>query len=161
MSYTTVHSARQRQWGPATNNSTSKASKAVRWGAGMCSEGCDERTTRATRGPLPCQLVVRLYEPRNTNLQHSITTYTTTVLQPLFRDHPGEPVPEEKFWTLWCKERYNRGRHTDHLVGCHSIRTNQCLSPPSPIFYSPDAIPAAQPTVSKHWRQQTTTHTGG
>jgi len=23
----------------------------------------------------------------------------------LFRDHPGEPVPEENFWTLWCKRR--------------------------------------------------------
>jgi len=23
----------------------------------------------------------------------------------LFRDHPGEPVPEENFWTLWCKGR--------------------------------------------------------
>jgi len=22
-----------------------------------------------------------------------------------FRDHPGEPVPEENFWTLWCKGR--------------------------------------------------------
>jgi len=22
-----------------------------------------------------------------------------------FRDHRGEPVPEENFWTLWCKER--------------------------------------------------------
>jgi len=30
---------------------------------------------------------------------------TTTVLWPFFRDHPGEPVPEENFWTLWCKER--------------------------------------------------------
>jgi len=33
------------------------------------------------------------------------TTTTTTVLWPFFRDHPGEPVPEENFWTLWCKER--------------------------------------------------------
>jgi len=24
---------------------------------------------------------------------------------PFFRDHPGEPVPEENFWTLWCKGR--------------------------------------------------------
>jgi len=24
---------------------------------------------------------------------------------PFFRDHPGEPVPEENFWTLWCKVR--------------------------------------------------------
>ena len=30
---------------------------------------------------------------------------TTTVLRPFFRDHPGEPVPEENFWTLWCKGR--------------------------------------------------------
>jgi len=31
--------------------------------------------------------------------------HTTTVLRPFFRDHPGEPVPEENFWTLWCKGR--------------------------------------------------------
>jgi len=29
----------------------------------------------------------------------------TTVLRPFFWDHPGEPVPEENFWTLWCKGR--------------------------------------------------------
>jgi len=47
----------------------------------------------------------------------------------------------------------NRGRHTDHPAGRHSIRTNQCPSPPSPhFFYRSDALPAAQPTVSKHWR---------
>ena len=47
----------------------------------------------------------------------------------------------------------NRGRHTDHPAGRHSIRTNQCPPPPSPIFYRPDALPAAQPIVPKHWRQ--------
>jgi len=26
-------------------------------------------------------------------------------MRPFFRDHPGEPVPEENFWTLWCKGR--------------------------------------------------------
>jgi len=31
-------------------------------------------------------------------------TTTTTVLRPFFRDHPGEPVPEENFWTLWCND---------------------------------------------------------
>jgi len=31
--------------------------------------------------------------------------HTTTVLWPFFLDHPGEPVPEENFWTLWCKGR--------------------------------------------------------
>jgi len=29
----------------------------------------------------------------------------TSVLRPFFWDHPGEPVPEENFWTLWCKGR--------------------------------------------------------
>jgi len=42
----------------------------------------------------------------------------------------------------------NRGRHIDHLAGCHSIQTNQCPPPPSShIFYGPDALPAAPPTV--------------
>jgi len=50
--------------------------------------------------------------------------------------------------------KINRGRHTDHPAGCHSIRTTQCPPPSSPhIFYRPDALPAAQPTASKHWRQ--------
>jgi len=33
------------------------------------------------------------------------TTTTTTVLRPFFRDHPGEPVPAQNVWTLWCKGR--------------------------------------------------------
>jgi len=78
------------------------------------------------------------------------TTTTTTVLRPFFRDHPGEPVLEENFWTLWCKGRLT-GRHTDHPAWHHSIWTNQCPAPPSPyFFYGPDALPATQPTVSKH-----------
>ena len=36
---------------------------------------------------------------------HCTTTTTTTILRPFFRDHPGEPVPEQNFWTLWCKGR--------------------------------------------------------
>ena len=39
--------------------------------------------------------------------------YHTTVLRPFFRDHPGEPVPEENFWTLWCKGRLTE---TDKLT---------------------------------------------
>ena len=35
-------------------------------------------------------------------LSHHHST-TTTVLRPFFQDHPGEPVPEENFWTSWCK----------------------------------------------------------
>jgi len=74
---------------------------------------------------------------------------TTTVLRPFFRDHPGEPV-QKRTSRLVVQGKINRGRHTDHPAGRHSIRTNQCPPPPSPIFYRPDALPAAQPTVSKH-----------
>jgi len=33
--------------------------------------------------------------------------------------------------------KINRGRHTDHLAGCHSIWTNQCPPPPSTITSNP------------------------
>jgi len=61
-------------------------------------------------------------------------TTTTTILRPFFRDHPGEPVPEENFWTLWCKGRLKEA-DTDHPAGRHSIQTNQCPPPPSPHAY--------------------------
>ena len=37
--------------------------------------------------------------------RNHVTTTTTTVLRPIFRNCPGELVPEENFWTLWCKGR--------------------------------------------------------
>jgi len=47
----------------------------------------------------------------------------------------------------------NRGRHTDHrLCATPSGLTSAHLHHP-PIFYRPDSLPAAQATVSKHWRQ--------
>jgi len=45
-------------------------------------------------------LIVQLFVVQN----RMVKTHTT-VLRPFFRDHPGEPVPEENFWTLWCKGR--------------------------------------------------------
>jgi len=79
-----------------------------------------------------------------------VTTTTTTILQPFFRDHLGEPVPEENFWTSCCKGRLTQA-DTDHTAGHHSIRINQCPPLPFPhIFYRPDAVPVAQPTASKH-----------
>jgi len=96
-----------------------------------------------------------------------------------FRNHLMKPVCSRSFshnhhnrftalfpgpprWTGASRElldfmvqgKINRGRRTDHPAGCHSIRTDQCPPLPSPhIFYRPDALPAAQPTASKHWRQ--------
>ena len=81
----------------------------------------------------------------------SLHHHTTTVLRPFFLDHPGEPVPEENFWTLWCKGRFNRGRRTDHPAGHHSIRTNQCPSPLSSMF-----LTGRMPFLSPSQQCQTT-----
>jgi len=43
--------------------------------------------------------------------------YTTTVLQPFFRDYLGETVPEENFWTLWCKGRLTEADTTTIRLG--------------------------------------------
>ena len=70
-----------------------------------------------------------------------------------FRDHPGEPVPEEKFWSLWCKWRLTEAdAPTIRLGAIPSGLTSAHLHHPH-VFYRPDALPAAQPTMSKHWRQ--------
>ena len=34
-----------------------------------------------------------------------VLSHTRPFYGPFFRDHPGEPVPEENLWTLWCKGR--------------------------------------------------------
>jgi len=50
-------------------------------------------------------LVKRLAAKSIAEMTYFVTTTTTTILRPFFRDHPGEPEPEENFWTLWCKGR--------------------------------------------------------
>jgi len=64
---------------------------------------------------------------------------------------PREPVPEENFWTLWCKGRLTEADTlTIQLDATPSEPTSAHLNHP-PIFYKQDALPATQPTVSKHW----------
>jgi len=74
----------------------------------------------------------------------------TTVLRPFFRDHPGELVPEENLGTLWCKGRLTEAdTQTIRLGATPSGLSSAHLHHP-PIFYRPDALPATQPTASKH-----------
>ena len=47
-------------------------------------------------------------------------------------------------------------RQQDYMqIICISLQTDNHASTSSLIFYRPDALPDAQPTVSKHWRQGT------
>jgi len=43
--------------------------------------------------------------------------------------------------------KINRGRHTDHPAGRHSIRTNQSTSPPNSHFLQ-EGCPSCRPTNS-------------
>ena len=81
------------------------------------------------------------------------TTTTRTVLWPFFQEHPGELVPEENFWTLWCKGRLTEADTTIQLGATPSGLTSAHLHHPAIFFYKPDALPATRLTVSKHWRQ--------
>ena len=40
-----------------------------------------------------------------------------------------------------------------HMQVCTSLQTDNHASNPPLSFYRPDALPAAQPTASTHWRQ--------
>jgi len=58
----------------------------------------------------------------------------TTILWPFFWDHPGQPVPEENFWTLWCKRRLTEAdTQTIQLGATLSGLTSAHLHHP-PIF---------------------------
>jgi len=72
----------------------------------------------------------------------------------IFPGSPGWAGARRELLDFMVQGKINRGRHTDHPAGRHSIPTNQCSPPPSPHnFYRLDALLATHPTVSKHWRQ--------
>ena len=48
---------------------------------------------------------------------------------------------------LYGAREINRGKDNDHPAGCHSIRTNQCPPPSSPIFLRA-GCPSCRPTNS-------------
>jgi len=70
--------------------------------------------------------------------------YTTTVLRPFFRDHL---VPEENFWTLWCKGRLTEADTLTIRMGATPSGLSSAHLHHPPYFYRPDALTAAQPTV--------------
>jgi len=59
---------------------------------------------------------------------------TTTVLWPFFQDHPGEPVPEENFWTLWCKGRLTEADAPTIRLGATPSRLPVPTSTMPPFF---------------------------
>jgi len=76
-------------------------------------------------------------------------TTTTTVLRPFFRNHPVEPVPEENFWTLWCNGKLTEADTPTIRLGATPSGLTSAHLHHHPLFYRPDALPAAQPTAGR------------
>ena len=65
----------------------------------------------------------------------------------LFRDHPGKPVPEENFWTLWCKGRLTQAETLTIRVGATpSGLTSAHLHHPHIFLWA--GCPSCRPTNS-------------
>jgi len=92
---------------------------------------------------------------------HSVSNTHThnhfTALLEYVRDHPGEQVPERQ------NQETNLDLLEQEIVSgsgiywaiCEVCTSSQTTMPTShhSVFYRPDALPATQPTASKHWRQ--------
>jgi len=75
---------------------------------------------------------------------------STTPPQPFYGPFPGPPGwagARRELLDFMVQRKINRGRHTDHPSGRHSILTNQCPPPPSPHFLQ-SGCPSCRPTNS-------------
>jgi len=55
-------------------------------------------------------------------------------LWPFFRDHPSEPVPEENFWTPWCKGRLTEADTQTTRLGATPSRLTSAQLHHPPFF---------------------------
>jgi len=110
-------------------------------------------------------LVGRIWQVCNTVMHLSFISasstlscvYDTADLNIVIYHHPPPqpfygPFPESPGWAgvrrelldFMVQEKINRDRHTNHLAGRHSIRTNQSPPAPSPYFF-PGRMPFLPP----------------
>jgi len=80
-------------------------------------------------------------------------TTTTTILRLFFPGPPRWAGARRELLDFMVQRKINRQTHRPSgWVPLHLDKPVPTSTIP-PIFYRPDALPAAQPTVSKHWRQ--------
>jgi len=73
--------------------------------------------------------------------------HTTTVLWPYSRDRPGELVPEQNFWTSWCKRRLTEADTPTIRLGTTPSGLTSAHLHSSPIFVQ-TRCPSCRPTKS-------------
>ena len=84
-----------------------------------------------------------------------IEKHTHTHLTALFPGLPGWAGTRKvkPIWILLKQETEWQWYQLGHRQVCISLQTDNHASTPPLSFYRPDALPAAQPTASKHWRR--------
>ena len=62
----------------------------------------------------------------------TVSKHTHTRLTALFRDHPGEPVPERwnQSWFYWSKRQWVQWHQLGHMQVCISLQTDNHASTP-------------------------------
>ena len=72
-------------------------------------------------------------------IQLLLHTHTHDHFTAIFLAPSGSAGARRDLLDFMVQGKINRGKHTDHPAGRHSIRTNQCPPPQSPIscYYQP------------------------
>jgi len=87
---------------------------------------------------------------------HTHTHTRLTALLPGLSEWAGTRKVKP-IWILLKQDSEWQWHQLGHMQVCTSNQTDNHASTPPLWFYRPDALPAAQPTASKHWRQATDT----
>jgi len=95
-------------------------------------------TNMRTHGKFsPYQRLVRSTNVMDPTGLNSVRVWThTTTRQPFYGPFSGTTRVsrcQKRTLNFMVQRKINRGRHTDHPAGCHSIQTNQYPPSPSPI----------------------------
>jgi len=78
-----------------------------------------------------------------------IETHTRNHFAALFPGPPGWAGTRRELLDFMVRGKINRGRHTDHPAGRHSIQTNQCSPPPSPSYFFTGRMPFLSPSQQR------------
>jgi len=86
-----------------------------------------------------------------------IHTHTHLFNGPFFRDYPVSRYQKGKTNLDFTEARDSKWQwhQLGHMEVCNSLQTDNHATSRNSVFYTPDALPAAKPTASKHWRQHT------
>jgi len=77
------------------------------------------------------------YTHKTYNRHQEVQIKSTAWVRSAWERHDIKKYPSlAKSSSKMVQGKINRGRHTDHLDGRHSIRTKLCPSPSSPMFFT-------------------------